>query len=59
MEIWWSCQISGGLDVANRQYLFVKTNTADIIYLFLVMYKAFEQYLQYITFTEKDMKAYK
>ena len=51
LEIWWSCQISGGPDVANRQYLFVKSNTADIVYLFL----AFEQYSQYITFTEKDM----
>ena len=56
LEIWWhqSCKISGGPDVANRQYLFVKSNTADIIYLFL--YSAFEQSLQYITFTEKDMK---
>ena len=46
LEIWWSSQISGGPDVANRQYLFVKSNTADIIYLFL--YKEFEQTLQYI-----------
>ena len=59
LEIWWSCQISGGPDVANHQYLFVKSNTADIIYPFL--YKAFEQSLQYISlaFTEKDMKAKK
>ena len=55
LEIWCSCQIYGGPDVANRQYLFVKSNTADIIYLFL--YKTFEQSLQYMTFTEKDMKA--
>ena len=55
LEIWWSCQISGGPDAINRQYLFVKSNTGDIIYLFL--YKAFEQSLQYITFTEKDKKA--
>ena len=36
LNIWWSCQISGGPDVANRQSLFVKSNTADIIYLFLL-----------------------
>ena len=38
LEIWWPCQISDGPDVAspNRQYLFVKSNTADIIYLFLL-----------------------
>ena len=58
LEIWWSCQISGGPDVAiNCQYLFVKSNTADIIYLFL--YKEFEESFLYITYTEKDMKAYK
>ena len=39
LEIWWSCQISVGPDVANRQYLFVKSNTADIIYLFLLCTK--------------------
>ena len=39
LEIWWSCQIVGGPDVANRQYLFVKSNTADIIYLFLLCTK--------------------
>ena len=47
LEIWWSCQISGGPDVANRKYFVVKSNTADRTYLFL--YKAFEQSLQYIT----------
>ena len=26
LEIWWSCQISGGPDVVNRQYFFVKRN---------------------------------
>ena len=57
LEIWCSCQIDGGPDVANRQYLFVKSKTTDIIYLFL--YKTFEQSLQYMTFTEKDMKAFK
>ena len=31
LEMWWSCQISGDPDVANLQYLFVKSNTADII----------------------------
>ena len=35
VEIWWSCQISGGPDVANSQYLFVKSNTAEIIFPFL------------------------
>ena len=55
LKIWWSCQISGGPDVANCQYLFVKSNTSDIIYLFL--FKAFEQSLRYITYTEKDMEA--
>ena len=39
LEIWWSCQISGGPDVANRQYVFVKSNTADMIYLFLLCTK--------------------
>ena len=39
LEIWWPCQISGGPDVANRQYLFVKSNTADIINLFLLCTK--------------------
>ena len=55
LKIWWSCQIPGGPDVANRQYFFVKSNTADRIYYFL--YKAFEQSLQYIQFYEKDVKA--
>ena len=47
LDIRWSCQISGGPDVANRHNLFVKSNTADIIYLFL--FKAFEQSLQWVT----------
>ena len=54
LEIWWSCQISGGPDVANVNICLSNQNTADILYLFLNMYKAFEQYLQYITSTEKD-----
>ena len=57
LEIWWSCKISGGPDVANRQCVCLSKKTADIIYILL--YKAFEQSLQYMTFTEKDMKAIK
>ena len=55
LEIWCSCHISGGQDVANRQYFLVKSNTADRIYLLL--YKAFEQSLPCIKFNENDMKA--
>ena len=53
LEIWWSCQISGGPNVANRQYWFDNSNAADRIYLFL--HKGFEQSLQYMIFNEKDM----
>ena len=48
LEIWLSCQVYGSpyMYVANRQYLFVKSNTADRIDVLL--FKGFEQSLQYM-----------
>ena len=42
LEIWWSCQISGGPDVAT--FVLIKSNTADRIYL--LPHKTFENTLQ-------------
>ena len=54
LEIWWSCQVSGGPDVVNCTFFGAKSNTADRIYL--LPYKTFENTLQYILhFIEKDM----
>ena len=33
LKIWWSCQISGGPDLANNTIILIKSNTADRIYL--------------------------
>ena len=33
LEIWWSCQISGGPDLANCTFVLIKSNTADRIQL--------------------------
>ena len=54
LEIWWSCQVSGGPDVVKCTFFWAKSNTADRIYL--LPYKTFENTLQYILhFIEKDM----
>ena len=41
LEIWWSCQISGGPDVAKCTFVLVKSNTADRIDL--LPYETFEK----------------
>ena len=43
MEIWWSCQISGGPDLANRTIVLIKSNTAYRMYP--LPYKTFCKYL--------------
>ena len=53
LEIWCSCQIFGGLDIANCKNNLGKIKAADRIYL--LPYKTFEKTLQYIHFIEKDM----
>ena len=54
LEIWWSCQISGGPDVANCIF-FWQNQTQLTEFTFSHTRLIYEKTLQYIYFIEKDM----
>ena len=54
LEIWWSCQISGGPDVANCIF-FWQNQTQLTEFTFSHTRLIYEKTLQYIHFIEKDM----
>ena len=53
LEIWWSCQISGGPDVANCIF-FWQNQTQLTEFTFSHTRLIYENTLQYIHFIEKD-----